>query len=209
MKPEEAIIEKVEHSRAGIETKFQSLAATANVCTMCSLSQNRTHAVFGTENVHAKGMLIGEGPGKTEDATGQPFVGPSGRLLDRVMIKVGLNRDDFYITNIVKCHHRGQKPTVDQINACQPYIHVQIEEVRPKLLILTGASSLQGIVGKALPITKIHGILIDTPFRGVKGIAVFHPSYLIYQEAMEETHDLWKAWEDDWRKVKRYLDEVA
>lgn len=199
-------IEKVERSSRSVEEKFQQLAKIANICTMCDLCHNRTHAVFGEGDIHAKAMIVGEGPGTTEDRTGRPYVGSAGRHLDRVMVKVGLDRKDFYITNIVKCHHRGQKPTLGEMNACHPYIEKQIEHIQPKLLVVTGTSPLKGLLGISAPITKIHGTLMETKFPGIKAIAVFHPSYLIYRESLSEDSPLWQTWEEDWQKIKKAVE---
>lgn len=176
---------------------------------MCDLSRNRTHAVFGEGNPQAKAMLIGEGPGKAEDRTGRPYVGSAGKHLDRVMIRVGLDRKDFYITNIVKCHHRGQKPTIAEMNACHPYIETQIRHIQPKLLVITGASAMKGLLGTASAITKVHGTLMETPYPGTKAIAVFHPSYLIYRETLSEDSPLWQVWEEDWRKIKKAMETLS
>lgn len=205
-KREEAAIQRVVSSSLPVEEKFQKLGEIADHCTMCDLCHNRTHAVFGEGNIHAKAMLAGEGPGKTEDLTGRPYVGSAGRHLDRVMIKVGLNRKELYITNIVKCHHRGQKVTMEEINACHPYIQAQLDYIQPKLLILTGTSAMKGLLGISEPITKIHGVLMDTPYPGIQAISVFHPSYLIYRESLSEDSPLWQVWEEDWRKIKKAME---
>jgi uracil-DNA glycosylase family 4 len=205
---EETAIAQVISSPLSVEEKFQKLGAIADICTMCDLCRNRTHAVFGEGPLHAKAMLIGEGPGKTEDMTGRPYVGSAGRHLERVMIKVGLNRKDLYITNIVKCHHRGQKPTMREINACHPYMQAQLDYIQPKLLILTGTSAMKALLGTSAPITKIHGVLMDTPYQGIKAISVFHPSYLIYRESLSEDSPLWQVWEEDWRKIKKAIERL-
>ena len=202
-------IQNIVASSQSISEKFEHLSEIANVCTMCDLCHNRTNAVFGEGNLNANAMLVGEGPGKTEDLTGRPYVGSAGRHLDRVMYKVGLSRKDFYITNIVKCHHRGQKPTMEEMNACHSYIEAQIQHIQPKLLVVTGSSPLKGLLKISAPITKIHGTLMDTPYPGIKAIAVFHPSYFIYREALSDEDPLWKEWEEDWRKIKKAMDVLT
>lgn len=191
-----------------VEAKFARLAEIAQVCTMCDLSQNRmVHAVFGSGNIRARAMLIGEGPGKTEDKVGLPFVGSAGRHLDRVLENVGLDRQrDLYITNMVKCHHRGQRPTAGEMKACSPYLETQIRHIRPKILILTGASAMKGLLGTTGKITDIHGTWLETPFEGTRAMAVFHPSFLIYTESLSGDNPLWQAWEADWRRIKEALD---
>ena len=197
--------------RAGLAVpdEFEKLAEIANVCRMCDLCENREHhAVFGSGNINARILLIGEGPGKNEDKAGLPYVGAAGKHLDRVLESVGFDRQrDFYISNMVKCHHRGQRPTMKQMDACAPYLGEQIQKIKPKIIILTGTSAMKGLLGVNTPITQIHGEWLEME-EGMKAMAVFHPSYLIYTEQFHDDSPLWLEWKADWAKAKRELDKI-
>jgi uracil-DNA glycosylase family 4 len=163
---------------------FYSLSEAASqaiVCTRCELSQTRTHAVFADGNPQAPLMLIGEGPGQTEDETGLPFVGKAGQLLNQLLASAHIRRpEDVYICNVVKCHPPGNRaPLPEEAAACAPYLLTQIALVRPKIILLAGTTALKSVLGVSEGITKVRGQWLETPFEGVQAMAIFHPSYLL------------------------------
>ena len=116
---------------------WEQLEADANQCRKCKLCQNRTNVVFGTGNKQADLMFIGEGPGGDEDRIGEPFVGKAGQLMNKALAGVGINRNEVYITNIVKCRPpQNRNPEKEEADACKEYIDSQIKLVNPKIIVL-------------------------------------------------------------------------
>ncbi len=121
---------------------YQALVEQITDCTLCPLSQGRTHAVPGEGSLSADIIFIGEGPGFYEDRDGRPFVGPAGHLLDEMLGTIGLNRQDVYITNMLKCRPpRNRDPLPDEIDSCRPYLDQQIEMISPSVIVTLGRYS--------------------------------------------------------------------
>jgi len=188
---------------------LEELARLAKDCTRCVLSRTRTHAVFAEGNPKASIMLIGEGPGQQEDETGIPFVGKAGQLLTQILASVGITRpNDIYICNTVKCRPpQNRKPEPEEMSACFPYLEGQIHGVKPKIVLLAGATAVQDILRTKVGITKIRGQWFDTPF-GAKAMPIFHPSYLLRNQSKAEGSPKWLMWQDI-REVRRMLDELG
>jgi uracil-DNA glycosylase family 4 len=148
-------------------------------CQNCILSQGRTRAVPGEGPEDAEIMFIGEGPGFHEDRQGRPFVGAAGNYLNELLEKIGLNREQVYITNVVKCRPPGNRdPQPEEIEACRSYLDTQIEEIRPRLIITLGRFSMQRYFPGA-SISRIHG----QPKRvgNVIYYPMFHPAAALHQ----------------------------
>ena len=129
------------------------LARSAADCGLCRLSENRCKVVFGEGDPHAAVMFIGEGPGAEEDRTGRPFVGQAGQLLERMLFAIGLQRDQVYITNIVKCRPPGNRdPKDDEVAPCAPYLDQQIELIKPRVLVALGKPASHRLTGTKKPI---------------------------------------------------------
>jgi DNA polymerase len=154
-------------------------------------------------------MLIGEGPGQQEDETGIPFVGRAGQLLTQILDSVGIDRKkDIYICNTVKCRPPGNRnPEPDEMEACFPYLEGQIYHVKPKLILLAGASAMKDVLKTKMGITKIRGQWFDTPY-GAKAMPVFHPSYLLRNPSKEKGSPKWLMWQD-MKEVRRQLDALT
>jgi DNA polymerase len=170
---------------------WDPLAAEVAGCTACSLARTRRCTVFGTGDRQAKWMFVGEGPGAEEDATGLPFVGQAGRLLDSMLAALGLARDrDVYIANIVKCRPPGNRvPTPAEVAACEPFLHRQIALVRPALIIALGKTAAVTLLGREQSIASMRGQVYryqDTPL-----VVTYHPAYLL-RNLPEKA----KSWED-------------
>ena len=124
-------------------------------CKKCKLCQGRTNIVFGTGNENAKIMFIGEGPGADEDVQGIPFVGKAGKLMNNAFDVVGIQRENVYITNIVKCRPPNNRdPQIDEISKCLNYLRAQVIIVKPKIIVLLGRIALQNILGEEYKITR-------------------------------------------------------
>lgn len=176
---------------------LEKLARLAAVCTKCALSAGRTHSVFSDGNPEASVMLIGEGPGQNEDETGIPFVGRAGQLLTQILASVGIERkNDIYICNVVKCRPpQNRKPEPSEMHACYPYLEGQIQAIKPKLILLAGATAVQDILKTKQPISKIRGQWFDTTY-GAKVMPIFHPSYLLRNPSKQPGSPKWLMWQD-------------
>lgn len=165
---------------------LDELKAKLQNCAGCSLGATRTNLVFSDGNPEANIMLIGEAPGADEDRLGVPFVGRAGKLLDEFFQKAGIDRKkDIYICNTLKCRPpNNRKPEPDEKKACAPYLKFQIDVIKPKIIILCGATALESFI-KGYTITKARGKI----FKGSKGtvfVPIFHPSYLLRNHSVEE-----------------------
>ncbi len=187
---------------------FASLRQRALDCTACALSTTRTNVVFGEGAEQAKLLMIGEGPGEVEDATGRPFVGPAGQKLDEVMNSVGLRRQDVYITNIVKCRPPGNRvPTRAEAEACTPYLEAQIALIQPSVIVALGNTPTQWLLPDAPGITQSRGTFFSWR-GGILVFPMFHPSYLLRYPSKEKGSPKYLTWMDI-QKVKAWLDEQA
>lgn len=186
------------------------LAERATTCTRCDLQFSRTHAAFSDGNPRAPLMLIGEGPGQQEDEQGVPFVGRAGQLLTKILASVGIDRKkDIYICNTVKCRPpNNRKPEPWEMEACFPYLLGQIYHVRPRLILLCGATAVQDILKNKTGITKLRGKWFDTPFYGARAMPIFHPSYLLRNSVWKEGSPKWLTYQD-MLEVRRQLDALA
>lgn len=191
-----------------IETNVHSHQFTKKVSTLrelneliqnfdgCALKRTATTTVFGAGTENARLMIIGEAPGAEEDREGQPFVGPAGQLLTKMLSAIKINRNDAYITNVLPWRPPGNRsPTDEEIALCRPFIEQQILLVRPKILILLGAISAKTILNRPEGITRLRGIWHKTVFPqqslSIATIATFHPAYLLRQPSAKK-----EAWED-------------
>ena len=170
---------------------WELLKSTVSSCIACPLNQTRTHTVFGVGDEHADWLFIGEGPGAREDATGEPFVGQAGKLLDRMLAAIKLQRGDrVYITNIVKCRPpNNRNPTPHEAKQCEPYLARQIQLIRPKLIVALGKVAAQNLLQSNDSISILRGKLHD--YSGTPLIVTYHPAYLL--RALSEKA---KAWQD-------------
>jgi uracil-DNA glycosylase family 4 len=167
------------HKRSGTVSELTDLYEEVKICQKCILAQGRTQAVPGEGPEDASIMFIGEGPGFHEDRQGRPFVGAAGNYLNELLEKIGLKRDQVYITNVVKCRPPGNRdPEPEEIEACRPYLDRQIDLIRPRLVITLGRFSMQRYFPGA-SISRIHG----QPKRvgNVIYYPMFHPAAALHQ----------------------------
>ena len=179
---------------------FAELRERALACVKCPhLASSRKNVVFGVGSIDAQLMFIGEAPGADEDEQGEPFVGKAGQLLTKIIQAMGLRRADVYIGNILKCRPDtppgqtagNRKPTADEMATCIPYLHEQIDLIRPKVIVALGAVAVEGLLGKTIGITKLRGSW--KTYRGIPLMPTYHPAYLLRNQAVSEKR---KVWED-------------
>lgn len=177
---------------------FAALRERALVCVKCpNLAASRKNVVFGVGNTDAQLMFVGEAPGADEDEQGEPFVGAAGQLLTKIIAATGLSRGDVYIANILKCRpdmpagaSGNRKPTPAEMTTCIPYLHEQIDLIRPKVIVALGATAVEGLLGKTIGITKLRGNW--RTYRGTPLMPTYHPAYLLRNQAMSEKRRVWE-----------------
>jgi len=167
-------------------------------CARCKLHKGRTKIVFGTGNPNADLMFVGEGPGRDEDLSGEPFVGRAGKLLTDMIKAMGLQREDVYIANVVKCRPpENRLPEKDEITTCSPFLMRQIDTIKPKVICTLGSCSAQTLLQTTQGISKFRGEWFD--FRGAKLMPTYHPAYLLRNPGAKP--EVWK----DLQKVMAVL----
>jgi len=169
-------------------SSWSALREAARECTACHLYKRATQTVFGEGPKRAPIMLVGEQPGDYEDLAGKPFVGPAGQIMDRALEEEGIDRQEVYVTNAVKhfkWEPRGkrrihQKPNAREIAACRPWLEAELRFVKPKLVVLLGATAAQTIFGSSFRVTRERGKVLSSKF-APKVVATVHPSSLLRQ----------------------------
>lgn len=174
-------------------TNRDVLAAAANECRGCDLYARATRAVFGRGPERVRVMLVGEQPGDVEDREGVPFVGPAGRVLDRALDAAGLERTRVYVTNAVKhfsFEARGtrrihKKPTFTEVRACKPWLDAELQLVRPKVLVLLGATAAQSVIGPEARVNALRGRVLSDVRAAPSVIVTIHPSAVLRADDRE------------------------
>ena len=164
--------------------KLEKLKKNIRLIKNCELKKNATNLVFGNGNINSKIMIIGEGPGAQEDTKGMPFVGRAGKLLDKMLEAIQLNRTKAYISNVVNYRPpENRRPTEEEIARYLPYLRTHIEIINPKILILLGSTALNAIIGNKEVISRTRGKWLQREIGAVKPwiIASFHPAFLMRQ----------------------------
>ena len=147
-------------------------------CQRCPLSKTRNSLVFGVGNPTARLVLVGEAPGREEDERGEPFVGEAGRLLDRILFAMGLERSEVYICNVLKCRPPNNRdPEPEEVATCEPFLVQQLEAIRPEMIVALGRFAIQTLLQTKLPINKLRGHWQE--YQGVPLMPTYHPAYLL------------------------------
>ncbi len=181
---------------------WEQLMDNIQCCANCELGAGCTQKVPGQGDFHAPLMLIGEGPGEQEDRTGQAFVGPAGQMLTRMLAAIQLPRDRVYICNVVKCRPpRNRQPSPEEMQACIGHLRGQVALIRPRVILLLGATAVSAVLGPDYRITRCHGQWFER--KGTWIIATYHPSALLRDVSKKKG-----AWED-LKKVKAKLKELS
>lgn len=171
---------------------LSSLEASVSRCVRCELHQARINTVFGVGNVDADWMLVGEAPGAEEDRQGLPFVGRAGRLLNAMLLAINMERDQVYIANVLKCRPPNNRdPLGVEVKKCEPYLHQQVEQIRPKIIIALGRFAAQSLLKTTRPISKLRGEIFHYADTGIPLVVTYHPAYLLRNPV-----DKRKAWLD-------------
>jgi len=164
--------------------KLEKLKVSIQNIKNCVLKKNSTNLVFGDGNINSKIMIIGEGPGANEDAEGLPFVGRAGKLLDKMLLAIQLDRTKVYISNVVNYRPpQNRKPTEEEIHRYLPYLKKHIEIINPKILLLLGSTALNTLIGNDVVISKARGKWVQKEIGESKPwiISSFHPAFLMRQ----------------------------
>ena len=182
---------------AGLE-KARKVAAG---CTACPLYLRATQTVFGEGRSTAPLMLVGEQPGDREDVAGRPFVGPAGAMLDKALDEAGIDREKVFVTNVVK-HFKWkpsgkrrlhERPNAAEVRACRPWLDLELEMVRPDLLVALGATAAQAILGRDFRITEDRGQIRDAIDRVPRTMATFHPSAILRARTPDDRERMFAA----------------
>lgn len=169
---------------------WQQLIEAVSACTACELHAGRTQSVFGVGDAHADWMLIGEAPGAEEDRRGEPFVGPSGQLLDKMLQAVGHSREQVFISNILKCRPPGNRdPVASESLCCRPYLDRQIELVAPRVILAVGRVAAQNLLNTDQSMAALRGRVHQ--YGSIPLIVSYHPAYLLRAPSEKR-----KAWQD-------------
>lgn len=176
-------------------------------CSSCPLSKTRSSVVFGEGCEKTSLMFIGEGPGADEDAQGRPFVGRAGQLLTQILNAAEIDRKDVYITNVVKCRPPNNRvPLPEEMSACDEWLKTQILLIKPKIMVLLGATPTKWILKTTEGITKLRGRWFD--WHGISVMPMFHPSYLLrYPDGKRQGSPKHLSWLDI-QEVKSRWDMV-
>ena len=185
---------------------WPALRSAVAACAACGLCKQRKQAVFGVGNESAPWLLVGEGPGADEDQQGEPFVGQAGKLLDSMMAAIGVRRGrEAYIANVVKCRPPGNRtPTLEEAQACAPFLDRQIDLIAPKLIVALGKTAAMRLLGTDASLGRLRGQVHR--YRGTPLVVTYHPAYLL-----RNLPDKSKAWEDLLfaRRTLRRIDQGA
>lgn len=184
------------------DASLEAIRADIGDCTRCKLHEHRTNIVFGEGNPKARLVFVGEGPGADEDATGRPFIGRAGQLLDKIIAAIGMKRDECYIANVVKCRPpQNRTPERDEVATCEPFLFRQLSFIRPKVIVALGSPAFQCLMKTKDTITRARGQWLD--WNGIKVMPTFHPAYLL--RSPDKKREAW----DDMKKVRDYLASLS
>jgi DNA polymerase len=186
--------------------QLRHLGERAAVCVKCPhLAARRQHVVFGVGNPDAQIMFVGEAPGEEEDLQGEPFVGKGGQLATKMIVAMGLTREQVYIANVLKCRPDmppgapgNRKPTKQEMDTCLPYLRAQIDIVRPLAIVALGATAVEGLLGPLGPMGSLRGKFLE--YRGAQLMPTYHPAYLLRNQSNTEKR---KVWEDLLKVMER------
>jgi len=171
---------------------WEALRNSVAACTRCTLHESRTQTVFGVGNRSADWMIIGEAPGKEEDLRGEPFVGRAGKLLDEMLLAVGLDRDSVFIANILKCRPPNNRdPSSEEAASCRRFLDRQIERVAPRIILAVGRIAAQHLLHTDAPVGRMRGQKHYLGDARLPVVVTYHPAYLLRSPTQKR-----KAWQD-------------
>ena len=182
-------------SVAAADDSLTPIEREVSACQKCELHQSRTNTVFGCGNPDADWLFVGEAPGQHEDLQGQPFVGRAGQLLDQMIAALGMEREQVFIANVLKCRPPNNRdPLPAEIEQCEPYLHRQLAQIRPKVIVALGRISAQALLKTGEPLGKLRGRVYQYGPDNIPLVATYHPAYLLRSPEQKA-----RAWEDLWQ----------
>lgn len=201
--------------RSQRQARLERASIIASSCRKCAIGYERRNNVYGEGDSCARVMVVGEGPGETEDQLGRPFVGRAGQLLDRMLAAIGLARGEVYICNTVKCRAtlrgpsgpRNRAPDLEEMENCRPFLDEQIEIVSPQVILALGAPAAKSFLGRDFQITRMRGRWYVGP-RDTPLMVTFHPAYILRQTGGEIEAVKRLVW-SDLKAVRAKLDEPS
>lgn len=171
---------------------WDQLRQRVAVCTRCALHKSRTQTVFGVGSVNARLMIIGEAPGAEEDRRGEPFVGRAGKLLDEMLRAVGLDREQVYIANVLKCRPPNNRdPSADEAKQCRDHLDQQISLLNPRIILAVGRIAAHHLLKTDAPLGQLRGRTHSLENASVPVVVTYHPAYLLRSPTQKR-----KAWQD-------------
>jgi uracil-DNA glycosylase len=194
-----------------VVSELGRIAREAEACRACGLWEHATQVVFGAGPPDAEIVLVGEQPGDREDLSGEPFVGPAGRVLDQALSNAGIRRSDVYVTNAVKHFkftERGkrrihQKPNTTEVVACHRWIEAELEALAPSVVVAMGATAVRSLLGKSATISSLRGEPVE--LAGVAGVVTIHPSAIL--RARDDRDEMLTSFVRDLERAARLVPE--
>ena len=187
-----SISEKNKSFETELDKNLDRLSRQIETCTLCELHKFRTKTVFGIGNKNADWLVIGEAPGADEDLRGEPFVGRAGKLLNAMLLSMGLQRKEVFIANILKCRPpKNRDPKSDEVKVCENYLRQQIELIKPRIILALGRIAAQNLLKSTTPIGKMRGNSYLYPDSDLPVVVTYHPAYLLRSPSEKR-----KVWED-------------
>jgi len=183
---------------------WEMLRQQVSICTQCALHESRTQTVFGVGDPNADWLIIGEAPGAEEDRQGEPFVGRAGKLLNNMLLSMGLKREQVFIANILKCRPpQNRDPKPDEVIACDSFLNRQIEMIRPKMILAVGRIAAQSLLKVDTPISRMRGQRYEYSNQKIPVVVTYHPAYLLRSPREKQ-----KSWQDIQLAMKIYNESL-
>lgn len=174
------------------EDTWETVGAEVEQCTRCKLHACRTRTVFGVGHRRARWLVVGEAPGAEEDRQGEPFVGRAGRLLDAMLLAIGLRREEVFIANVLKCRPPDNRnPAPDEVAQCLPYLERQIALLKPSIMLAVGSVAAQNLLATDVPVGRLRGHVHAFGNARTPVVVTYHPAYLLRSPGEKR-----KVWED-------------
>ena len=187
---------------AGDQKVWDDLRAEVAACTRCELHKGRIQTVFGAGNSEAEWLIIGEAPGAEEDKQGEPFVGRAGKLLNSMLRAIGLQREQVFIANILKCRPPNNRdPQPEEVACCESYLKQQIALIKPKIILAVGRIAAQNLLKTDTPIGQMRGRRYEYPGTNIPVVVTYHPAYLLRSPREKR-----KSWQDLQHALRVYAE---
>ena len=195
-------VKAVDFGSADDQKTWDDLRDAVAVCTKCELHKGRIQTVFGVGSINAEWLIIGEAPGAEEDKQGEPFVGRAGKLLNSMLRAIGLQREQVFIANILKCRPPGNRdPLPDEVACCEGYLKRQIALIKPKIILAVGRIAAQNLLKTDTPIGQMRGQRYEYPGSSIPVVVTYHPAYLLRSPREKR-----KSWQDLQQAMRIYAE---